>query len=354
MKRLINTIVILFAMTLLIVQGTNADTIVTSDRVVSYVNVRAEANRNADVVGSLAPGESAEHLDSVTHWFKVKLSDDTVGYVNKGWTRFVSNIPQTINTKQQVSNLEQRVGVLEKKVKRIDEIDKKISNQEVEILFAKKNNDFAKEKLEAADYTFKTTIALIGAIALLGAGIMFIIRHLIIEKIKKLMVKSEELTKKNHQLFAYSKNRAAVNAWRESRYNQAIIFAEECIECAIEAWTKEPEDDQNKETLNKYRSNLAYFYVEKKRTEMKGKAIEYAKLGLQTGERTNDFHLIDNYLFVIKRFSNEIEDKKDWIRVFETYKDDIYKKKIREPGDEQKEFDQYYDRVKREVKYQEV
>jgi beta-lactamase superfamily II metal-dependent hydrolase len=71
-----------------------AGSVVPSERVVSSVRVRAKASRNTDIVDRLYPGQSARYLDSVAQWYKVRLSDGTEGFVQKSWTRWISDAPQ--------------------------------------------------------------------------------------------------------------------------------------------------------------------------------------------------------------------------------------------------------------------
>jgi hypothetical protein len=56
------------------------------DAVKRNVVVHAAASGRSAAVGKLDPGDQAEQLESVSHWFKVELSDGTVGYVSKRWT----------------------------------------------------------------------------------------------------------------------------------------------------------------------------------------------------------------------------------------------------------------------------
>ena len=65
-------------------------------------------------------------------------------------------------------------------------------------------------------------------------------------------------------------------------------------------------------------------------------------------EQVAVFTGIWNYLFVIMKFSQSPEDKRQWMSIFEIYKNRIYKAEIRKKGDEQKEYDDHYDKLRAE------
>lgn len=64
----------------------SADRIKPSGRVSSQLNVRELPNTDSSKVGRLLPGESAELMEDVPYWYKVRLDDGTVGYVSKAWS----------------------------------------------------------------------------------------------------------------------------------------------------------------------------------------------------------------------------------------------------------------------------
>lgn len=66
-----------------------ADTVVPTQDVTTRVVVRASASSTSADIGSLRPGEEAEFLGSVPNWYRVRLSNGTVGFVSKRWTRLV-------------------------------------------------------------------------------------------------------------------------------------------------------------------------------------------------------------------------------------------------------------------------
>jgi len=257
-------------------------------------------------------------------------------------------------TKQHIASIKGRIDKLEKKM---GKINKKVESIDVEIGAAKMLLEISEKNLTAPNWIFGFIIALTAVIAGLLAFIGNIIRKKILddiekernknkEEFKKLISIEEDLKNQQHQLFAYSYNMAALSAWGKERYDEAIRFEEKAIDNAEKAWGKEPEDSVNRIKIYRYRGNLAYFYVEKNRTDKKGEALEYAKKGLEVGLAIDDLNLIDSYLFITKRFSEEPEDKKQWLKIFEIYKNRIYEKKIRKEGNEQDEFDGYCEELK--------
>src|SRR5260221_14741843 len=74
----------------------HAATVTPTAAVTNYVNVRESASAQSAKKGKLAPGETAEELESVPHWFKVKLTDGTVGFVSKAWVTETGTPPPVI------------------------------------------------------------------------------------------------------------------------------------------------------------------------------------------------------------------------------------------------------------------
>jgi len=261
------------------------------------------------------------------------------------------------NQKQQVKvigidTLDQKINTIEKK---INAIEQKISKYEPEICAIEKLIEISESNLIAPKYVTGILIGLIVAFGTLITVIIFILKNSIIkqieekgkgytEEINKLMASVKELHKEDRHLFAYNYNMAAVTEWNRKKFDQAIDFAQKAIENAEETWGKEPEEPYNVIHLNRFRSNLAYFYVEKGKDDKRGEAIEYAKLGLKSGEDSHDLDLIDNFLYIMMKFSLLPEDNKLWLRVYNTYKDEIYNESIR-TDKEMKDFKDHYDKL---------
>ena len=252
-----------------------------------------------------------------------------------------------------VNKIEQRLNELEK---RVHNTEKSISKYEPELCAAKKLVEISEKNLTAPNYM---NAILLGSIVVLGSLALFIVRNGILRNaedkirqyvgsIENLKVSMQQIEKDHSDLLAMQYQMVATERWRRGKYNAAIEFSEKAIGYLVKFVGKQPEEPVHKNRLNRCRSELAYFYAEDGRTEKIGEAIEFAKLGLETGENTDDLNLIDNYLFVIMKFSQSPEDKRQWMSIFEIYKNRIYKAEIRKKGDEQKEYDDHYDKLRAE------
>jgi hypothetical protein len=61
--------------------------VVPSERVTTFVYVRAEPDAQSDERGRLRKGQSLPFVASVPRWYEVRLPDGTIGFVSKAWTR---------------------------------------------------------------------------------------------------------------------------------------------------------------------------------------------------------------------------------------------------------------------------
>ena len=66
-----------------------ADVVTPTENVTSFVMVRQSPTIQGVSVGSLHPGERALLVGSVVNWYRVKLSDGTLGFVSKLWTHVI-------------------------------------------------------------------------------------------------------------------------------------------------------------------------------------------------------------------------------------------------------------------------
>jgi len=83
---------------LLISIPANAEQVTPSDRVTTHVNVREQPSSQSNIVGTLNINETAELLESVPYWHRIRLSNDTVGYVSKAWSRVTSGTSEVLPT----------------------------------------------------------------------------------------------------------------------------------------------------------------------------------------------------------------------------------------------------------------
>ena len=63
------------------------DVVVPADRVQDSVNIRLEADTDADVVGKLSKGMSLPHVGSTDGWHEVQLEGGATGFVSADWSR---------------------------------------------------------------------------------------------------------------------------------------------------------------------------------------------------------------------------------------------------------------------------
>lgn len=83
MKTLVSFLFILFV----VVSTSYSQRVIPGDRVVNHVNVRELPITSSDIVGTLSPGESAELIESISSWYKIRCDDGDIGYVSKSWTK---------------------------------------------------------------------------------------------------------------------------------------------------------------------------------------------------------------------------------------------------------------------------
>src|SRR5688572_14415548 len=67
----------------------HADQVVPRDTVTNHVNVRQGPSTASVPIGTLAPGEQLEFIESVDRWHVVRLPDGNRGFVSKAWTLVV-------------------------------------------------------------------------------------------------------------------------------------------------------------------------------------------------------------------------------------------------------------------------
>lgn len=67
------------------------DVVVPSESVETSVNIRAEADASAEIIGELRPGESVQLVASIEHWHEVALADGHRGFISSDWTDVVDD-----------------------------------------------------------------------------------------------------------------------------------------------------------------------------------------------------------------------------------------------------------------------
>lgn len=81
---------VLYLLTLIVWLGffgsvADAARVKPSDRVVSWLNVREQPTAGSSVSGKIHPSDSAELIDNLPHWYRVRLDSGTEGFVSKAW-----------------------------------------------------------------------------------------------------------------------------------------------------------------------------------------------------------------------------------------------------------------------------
>ncbi len=256
-----------------------------------------------------------------------------------------------------------------------------ISNNKVDSLASKKLLEVSEKNLTAPTWVTGVLIGLIIALSGIISITIFVLRRGILDKIESEINKINEardsytrdfksqidsinekweshkkdscekwesykieldiIKKEVLRLLAYGFNASMVDEWKASRFDQAIYFGESAVKYGVEVFGEKSEVLGDRLVLERIRSNLAYLYAERNRTDKAQQAIDYARKALKIGQDNGDLDLIDNFLFVIKIFSRNPDDRRLWKKVYLEYKDKIYNSGIR-IEEEQKEFDNFY------------
>ncbi|HSP88171.1 MAG TPA: SH3 domain-containing protein [Ignavibacteriaceae bacterium] len=69
-----------------------AQKVTPADRVTEKVTVRQNPDTQSGVAGFLFKGETADLLEDVPYWYKIKLNSQVIGYVSKAWTTLSGEI----------------------------------------------------------------------------------------------------------------------------------------------------------------------------------------------------------------------------------------------------------------------
>lgn len=71
--------------------------VVPSERVTTFVHLRAEPRADSAERGRLQIGQSLPLVGSAPRWYEVQLPDSTTGFISKAWTR----VTHGLRTRQQ-------------------------------------------------------------------------------------------------------------------------------------------------------------------------------------------------------------------------------------------------------------
>ncbi len=83
------TALVLFVAILGLPSLTAADVVVPIDSVKQFVNIRAEANAESDVIGRLYQGDNMPLVSSLEGWREIEIEPGLNGYISSDWTNVV-------------------------------------------------------------------------------------------------------------------------------------------------------------------------------------------------------------------------------------------------------------------------
>lgn len=94
MLRISFHIVILITVQVIICNA-SAATVTPKPEVTNHVNIRElPSTTDSDTIGTLQPGQSLPHLESIPYWYEVQLPDGRSGFVSKRWTTLLTTSPE--------------------------------------------------------------------------------------------------------------------------------------------------------------------------------------------------------------------------------------------------------------------
>ncbi len=83
------TALVLFVAILGLPSLTAADVVVPIDSVKQFVNIRAEANAESDVIGRLYQGDNMPLVSLSEGWREIEIEPGLNGYISSDWTNVV-------------------------------------------------------------------------------------------------------------------------------------------------------------------------------------------------------------------------------------------------------------------------
>lgn len=271
--------------------------------------------------------------------------------------------PQVDLLSQEISQLEEKITTLEKEIGKLELRAKKL---ELDKTTVQQLLDVSEKNLRAPQFFMTLVTFVIIGIGTAGGLAVYVVRREVLERTKTInrqlverynklnteFKKDREEFSKHSQIeeraishgLARIYDLIAIDFFYKGRLTDATKMGERAVNYIERAFGKSPEDLDKMRVVAKLKSNLAYYYAAADRTDMSPVALEYAKIGLQTGEEFLDMDTIDTFLFVYKQFGMSRETQKKWMSVYENYKDKLeqYEKLSDE---EREEYKNYYDKL---------
>ncbi len=191
-------------------------------------------------------------------------------------------------------------------------------------------------------FIFALTISAI-VIAFLGVlGFKYAFPVYINKKVEEWADKSG-IHKEMNRLLAKNYMRDGVERWKKGNFERAIEFAELSRTFIKKAFQiKPPENKEEEIQWGFVHGNLAYYYAECKARSKNSDALNFAKIALEIGVKNDILNLIDDFLYVVRRYNVK---NKDTLRIavesYKDYKERFIQDKILNDDDIQK-YDTFY------------
>lgn len=239
----------------------------------------------------------------------------------------------------QNAELRQQIKNIQANLSSINKVAPKLSSVEAD---ARKMMEISDKNLAAPNLVLTAVFAVLGIVATIGAAWGFVIKNKLQDKIDEIKKFQDNIQAELFPIIAAQRDREAIQDWDSKNYLLAIDGEQQAINYLM----KINGNNKHDYPLAKYESNLAYYYADAGMKDKRGEAIELASAGLEAGKRHDNLDLIDNFLFVIMRLSNNPDDKRNWKEVYEVYSSEIFKREIRK-NEEEGEFRAFYEECKK-------
>lgn len=271
-----------------------------------------------------------------------------------------------------LTNLENKIEFLEQQLKQENieakaalkdakkafmDAEKKLKDAEVKLNLGEQALDFSNKSLSLPSLLISIVGAVLAVMVALG---WFNLRSTTIDKVTKA---KEELDSKTEKFEKQLENESkklndlrVTNCWAvgllytshstviyETSIERAITLTEGGLNYLEEgAPTRKKEDAEL--TIAAAKFNLAYYYAFGNKTNSRVKAMRYVAEGLPLFQGVENIDWIDCFLFVYSKFAIDIDDKKEWLKIYETYKEEI----INYPGIKpavKTSYEEYYKKI---------
>jgi hypothetical protein len=108
--------VVLFVTAIAIPMITAAEVVVPIDSVQKFVNIRAEADADSDVIGRLYQGDSMSLVQSIDGWHEIEIEPGLNGYISADWTKVLSEAELQTAAEAEVEELPEAAEMSEPEI----------------------------------------------------------------------------------------------------------------------------------------------------------------------------------------------------------------------------------------------